>query len=73
VGEDNCKLLETRGFVRHCEGPDCVFWRVIDHVGHSEPAEGCAIEHFELLGDVALVDWLVSVKDRVEQAGGAVG
>jgi hypothetical protein len=46
-----------------------MYWRLVDHLGHGE-VDGCAIEHFEMLGDEKLVDWLISVKSRVDQRVG---
>jgi hypothetical protein len=69
MSDDLCKLHMTRGAERHCDGTSCMYWRLVDHLGHGE-VDGCAIEHFEMLGDEKLVDWLISVKSRVDQRVG---
>jgi len=63
---ETCRLREANGVSSHlCDSDACVFWRAVTHVG-AERAEGCAIQHFELLGDSTIAAWLLSVKDRVE-------
>ncbi len=48
-----------------CEGEECAFWRLVEHVG-DESGTGCAIKHFQLLGDEQRAAWLLSVKERIE-------
>lgn len=67
---DKCKLRQANGIVDGlCDEDDCIYWRVVDHVGLSEnAAAGCAVQYFELLdGDTAIANWLLSVKERVER------
>ena len=66
MGDDICKLRATKNVIQHCDEGECVFWRALDHLGFDETNEGCAIQHFELLGNDALVEWLLSVKERVD-------
>lgn len=64
---ENCELKAAHGaYGEPCAGATCVFWRVAGHLG-TEAGEGCAIQHFELLGDTGVAAWLLSVKQRVEQ------
>jgi hypothetical protein len=64
---DTCRLRSTSGeSPSPCDGGACVFWRALHHVG-AETADGCAIQHFELLGDHELTAWLLSVKERIER------
>ena len=64
---DRCKLREENGLPDElCDRQECVFWRAVDHIGEA-PGEGCALEHFELLGRDGVATWLLSVKDRIEQ------
>lgn len=52
-----------------CDGPDCLYWRLVDHLGLDEgvDAQGCAIQHFALLeGGEHIAEWLLSVKERTE-------
>ena len=65
---EKCRLREANGLpATFCDKGACVFWRAVDHLG-GEPSEGCAIQHYELLGDSGVADWLMSVKQRIEQA-----
>lgn len=66
---DACELRAANGQPGvHCEGDRCVYWRVVEHVGLIESADGCAIQHFGMLhGGDELDRWLLSVKDRVER------
>ena len=66
MSDEICRLHATKNVIRHCDEAECVFWRALDHLGYQETGEGCAIQHFELLGDDALVAWLLSVKERVD-------
>lgn len=53
-----------------CDGEDCIYWRVVGHLGVSKETEGCAIQHFSMLdGDSSVAEWLLSVKDRLESPG----
>jgi len=63
---EKCRLVEANGFpARSCDKGACVFWRAVGHLG-GEPSEGCAIQHYELLGEEGVAQWLISVKQRVE-------
>jgi len=66
---DTCELRAANGqSQRHCEGEQCVYWRVAGHLGLAESPDGCAIQHFGMLsGGDELARWLLSVKDRVER------
>jgi hypothetical protein len=64
---DNCELRAANGVHDHeCDGSDCVFWRAVSHLGESE-ASGCAITHYQMLGDERTAAWLLSVKERLER------
>lgn len=63
---DECDLKAAHGVHgQACDGSDCPFWRVVGHVNNVS-GDGCAIKHFELLGDEATSAWLLSVKQRIE-------
>jgi hypothetical protein len=63
---DTCDLRAAAGAAHHdCQGAECVYWRALDHLGTSR-GNGCAIEHYELLGDSNVTLWLLSVKERLE-------
>ena len=63
---DSCDLKVANGIHdASCDGSDCVFWRALSHLGENE-GEGCAIRHYELLGDSSTTAWLLSVKERLE-------
>ena len=62
----DCDLREANGeHGANCDGDSCVFWRAIEQIGQ-EPAEGCAIRHYRLLGDEGVSAWLLSVKKRLD-------
>ena len=62
-----CELRAANGLQsQHCEAEVCIFWRVASHVDGTQSGEGCAIQHYELLGDSAVAEWLLSVKERME-------
>ncbi|NTW28485.1 MAG: hypothetical protein HGA39_03875 [Coriobacteriia bacterium] len=62
---ENCKLREANGEPgRLCDGGACAFWRVVEHV-NDESGSGCAIQHYELIGDTDVSAWLLSVKERL--------
>ena len=64
---DVCDLREANGLPdKDCDGSSCVFWRVVEQIGDT-PGEGCAIKHYELLGDDGVAAWLLSVKERLER------
>jgi hypothetical protein len=67
--DDYCDLRaangEEPGF---CEGEVCSFWRVVEHVA-GEAGSGCAVKHYQLLGNDDIAVWLLSVKERVDGAG----
>ena len=65
--DDACDLREANGLLdRHCDGSSCVFWRVVEQIGDA-PGDGCAIKHYQLLGDEGVAAWLLSVKERLER------
>lgn len=67
---DECDLKAAHGVAGHdCDGSDCPFWRIASYVDDHAPGEGCAIKHFQLLGDEKVSAWLLSVKDRIEADG----
>jgi len=70
MDDDICRLHRTKNIIRHCDEAKCVFWRALDHLGYEDDGEGCAIQHFELLGNEPLVAWLLSVKERVDDQAG---
>jgi len=65
---ENCELKAAHGvYGEPCAGATCLFWRAAGHLGDVQ-CEGCAIQHYELLGDTGIVAWLLSVKQRVERS-----
>jgi hypothetical protein len=67
--EARCVLREamgTRG--EACDGPDCIYWRALSHLGKPE-GNGCALEHEGILGDETLMGWLLTVKERLKGTG----
>jgi hypothetical protein len=66
-----CGLTDVATGKKHeCDGQECVYWRVLEHVGEDgAPRIGCAIGHFELLADKnpEVAVWLLSVKRRVDE------
>ncbi|MHB1341403.1 MAG: hypothetical protein ACYC77_07395 [Coriobacteriia bacterium] len=68
-----CKLRAASGQPDvPCDGESCTYWRIVDHLDLGvQPAEGCAIQFFDLLegGDSAKIEWLLSVKERVDRLG----
>ena len=65
---DECRLRAANGIHdEQCDGTDCVYWRALSHLG-TPVGEGCAIDHYELLGDEKLAKWLLTVKQRLEAA-----
>jgi hypothetical protein len=69
---DECRLQAANGVFAHCDEERCTFWRVVDHLDVEIPraAQGCAVQHFELLGGEGseIARWLLSVKQRIEGA-----
>ena len=66
---DECDLRRSvSGVERECDVSSCVFWRLVEQIGDA-PGEGCAVKHYELLGDDGVARWLLSVKERVESMG----
>ena len=64
--DDICDLRAANGETdAFCEGEPCPFWRVVEHVGEA-PGDGCAIKHYQLLGDDGAAAWLLSVKMRLD-------
>jgi hypothetical protein len=67
---DRCELRKANGLPEQpCDREECVYWRIAGYLGDGETGEGCAIQHYELLGDEAVVQWLLSVKERIERVG----
>lgn len=66
---EQCELRNVAGTSGiACEREDCVFWHVTDHVGVPKMTEGCAIQYLELLDQgPEMVEWLLSVKQRVDE------
>jgi len=63
----DCELQAANGIgEKHCEGESCIYWRALGHLGTDDGA-GCAIQHFELLGDDGVAAWLLTVKERFER------
>jgi hypothetical protein len=63
---DVCDLRAANGEDgTHCDSEECSFWRVVAHVGGGSGA-GCAIKHYELLGNDEVAAWLLSVKERLD-------
>ena len=68
---DECELKAALGVHGEpCDGDDCVYWRALSHLG-TPIGNGCAIEHYALLGDHETVKWLLTVKERLEAAEAA--
>lgn len=65
---ETCPLREhASGQFVHCDGEQCVFWRVLEHIDIEGPRTGCAIQHFSLVdGGKGIASWLLSVKRRLE-------
>jgi hypothetical protein len=67
---ESCELRKSNGLPgERCDGSACVFWRAVEHAG-IELGEGCAIRHYQLLGDEGVSAWLLSVKERFESERG---
>ncbi len=66
--DEICKLrAATTGEQTPCDGEACTYWRLVDHLGVTGEASGCAVQYFELLeGGEDIAVWLLSVKRRVE-------
>jgi len=68
---DRCELRAVNGLYGvMCDGPDCMFWRLTDHLELSEGVDrdGCAVQHFEMLeGGQEVARWLLSFKRRMEE------
>lgn len=66
-----CELRRSIGMEGvPCDRRECTYWRIVEHIDTGElPTEGCAIQHFELLGDKGadVAAWLWSVKRRIEE------
>ncbi|MDP2232929.1 MAG: hypothetical protein Q8K89_04780 [Actinomycetota bacterium] len=65
---DRCELKESAGIVASCDTGECPYWRALGHLGITEQEAGCAIAHFGMLdgADDEIVEWLLSVKSRLE-------
>jgi hypothetical protein len=64
---DLCDLHAANGSVdEDCRSEACPFWRIVEHVSQP-PGRGCAIKHFQLLGEEELAIWLLSVRERIER------
>lgn len=68
--DEICELRKTLGIDAHCDGESCPYWRCVGHLGIEEPASGCAIRHFGMLGEsgAPVAEWLLSVRARIESA-----
>ena len=67
---DLCDLRAANGDPdRDCAAEECPFWRVVGHVAEA-PGTGCAIKHYQLLGDDDVAAWLLSVRERIERLEG---
>ncbi len=54
---------------RECDGKNCIYWRVLEHLDVDRPeATGCAIRYFGMLHDAdpEVGKWLLSVKERMD-------
>ena len=70
---DICTLRKENGLPdEDCDREACVFWRAVGHLGE-ERGEGCAIEHFKMLGRDGIAEWLLSVKERLNSPVGKPG
>ena len=72
---DYCDLRNAHGDAdARCDGDTCPFWRLVEHVDDAE-GSGCAIKHYQLLGDERVAAWLLSVRERLEriEQGGNAG
>ena len=68
---DRCELKHSLGEDVPCDQAECTYWRLVGHLGVAERDSGCAIQHFQLLdGGRPIAEWLLSVKERVEQENG---
>ncbi len=67
---DRCDLrLAATSEIHRCDGEDCVYWRVLEHVGiDCHEKTGCAVRYFGMLEGAGpeVGVWLLSVKRRVE-------
>jgi hypothetical protein len=64
---ETCTLREANEIIgEDCNEEGCIFWRAVSHLGEEE-GQGCAIQHFQLLGEDEVVKWLLSVKERIER------
>ena len=67
---EHCELREANGLPeQHCDKEVCIFWRIAEHVGGPESGDGCAIQHYQLMGDEGVAAWLLSVKERLDRTG----
>lgn len=64
--DDLCDLHAANGNIDEaCQSEACPFWRIVEHVSQ-QPGSGCAIKHYQLLGEADLASWLLSVRERIE-------
>ncbi len=69
--DKECELRKSHGEHVRCDEGACVFWRAVRHLDDGAvSAAGCAVQHFELLGDEERVRWLLSVRERWAQTVG---
>ena len=62
-----CDLRAANGMPHDtCDGAACPFWRAVEQLGDAT-GEGCAIKHYELLGDKNVAAWLLTVKQRMDR------
>lgn len=68
MADKNCELRRVNGMPDvDCDEGDCIYWRVVAHLGVAEYPQGCAVQYFELSNESPeIAEWLLSVKERVE-------
>ena len=68
--DEKCDLRRRLGVDAFCDGDSCPYWRCVEHLGIEAPGSGCALQHFNLLGDdgATVAEWLLSVRERVISA-----
>jgi len=66
---DYCDLRNANGDAdARCEGDECPLWRLAGHVDdQTGSGSGCAVRHYQLLGDERVAEWLLSVRERLQR------
>jgi len=61
-----CPLMEANGLRGECTTDGCVYWALLTG-SDEEPARGCALTHFGLVGPVGdrLARWLFDLRGKV--------